>query len=169
MFHCRYYIKLVDGLLADLTSIFLLHFYSHSLNPVGIFREIPKNRTCDDLKLSSPNFCICEGWDIPVDNSTARVALAEFAIGQLNNQLQSSLLESRGSEPAGEYPILFGSCQRLRLQSIKNARQRQTAKGTVITTLDVKVQSGTIVDQEELITVQVESAQKANRSSFDMR
>ena len=97
------------------------------------------------------------------------MALAEFAIGQLNNQLQSALLESRGSEPAGEYPLLFGSCQRLQLQSITNVRQRQTAKGTVITTIDVKVQSGTIVDQEELITVQVESAQKAHRSSFDMR
>ena len=136
---------------------------------MGIFKEISKNRTCDDLKLSSPNFCICEGWDIPVENSTAQVALAEFAIGQLNNQLQSSLLKSRGSEPASEYPLLFGSCQRLKLQSIKNVRTRQTAKGTVITTIDVKVQSGTIVDQEELITVQVESAQKADRSSFDMR
>ena len=136
---------------------------------MGIFKEISKNRTCDDLKLSSPNFCICEGWDSPVANSTAQVALAEFAIGQLNNQLQSSLLASRDSKPASKYPLLFGSCQRLRMQSIKNVRTRQTAKGTIITTIDVKVQSGTIVDQEELITVQVESSQKADRSSFDMR
>ena len=136
---------------------------------MGIFREISKNRTCDDLKLSTPNFCICEGWDTPVANSTAQVALAEFAIGQLNNQIQNTLLETRGTEPAGESPLLFGSCQRLQMRSIKNVRQRQTPKGTMITTIDVNVQSGTIVDQEELFTVQVESTQKANRSSFDMK
>lgn len=136
---------------------------------MGIFREISKNRTCDDLKLSTPNFCICEGWDTPVASSTAQVALAEFAIGQLNNQIQNALLETRGNEPAGESPILFGSCQRLHMRSIKNVRQRQTPKGTMITTIDVNVQSGTIVDQEELFTVQVESTQKANRSSFDMK
>lgn len=136
---------------------------------MGIFREVSKNRTCDDLKLSTPNFCICEGWDTPVANTTAQVALAEFAIGQLNNQLQNKLLDTRENEPAGKFPLLFGSCQRLQLRSIKNVRQRQTAKGTIITTIDVNVQSGTIADQEELFTVQVESTQKANRSSFDMR
>ena len=57
--------------------------------------------------LSTPNYCICEGWDIPVANSTAQVALAEFAIGQLNNQLQSALLASRGAEPVGESPVFF--------------------------------------------------------------
>ena len=143
--------------------------FLNRLKPVGIFKEISKNRTCDDLKLSTPNYCICDGWDVPVANSTAQVALAEFAIGQLNNQLQDALLESRDSEPASESPLLFGSCQRLQVQSVKNVRQRQTAKGTIVTTIDVKVQSGTIVDQEELITVQVESTQKADRSSFDMK
>ena len=136
---------------------------------MGIFREISKNRTCDDLKLSTPNFCICEGWDTPVGNSTAQMALAEFAIGQLNNQLQNTLLKTRGNESASKFPLLFGSCQRLQMRSIKNVRQRQTAKGTIITTIDVNVQTGTIADQEELFTVQVESTQKADRSSFDMR
>ena len=97
------------------------------------------------------------------------MALAEFAIGQLNNQLQNTLLKTRGNESASKFPLLFGSCQRLQMRSIKNVRQRQTAKGTIITTIDVNVQSGTIADQEELFTVQVESTQKADRSSFDMR
>lgn len=140
------------------------------LKPVGIFKAISEKRTCDDLQLSTPNFCLCEGWDIAVENSTAQMALAEFGIGQLNNQIQESLLASRAvGKPLGERLALFGACQRLRIERIDNVRQRQTAKGTQVTTIDVKVQSGNIVDQEELITLQVELNQKTDTSSFEMK
>lgn len=106
---------------------------------------------------------------MPVENTADRVAIAEFAIGQLNNQLQKGILTSRASEPANHFLPLFGSCQRLRLQEIMNVRQRQTTKGTVVTTIDVRLQQGNMVNQKEIITVQVESSITEKRSSFDMR
>ena len=140
------------------------------LNQVGIFGKISKERTCDDLQLSMPNFCICQGWDIPVETSTAHWALAEFAIGQLNNKIQESLLASRRDRNLSrERHILFGACQRLRLQTIGNVRQRHTAEGTLVTTMDAKVQSGNIVEQEELIMLQVESSQRAEKKSYEMK
>lgn len=139
-----------------------------ALNPVGIFGKISKKRTCGDLQLSVPNYCICEGWDIPVENSIAQLALAEFAIGQLNNQIQDALLASRSHDDPSRRAF-FGRCQRLRIQSIGNVRQRQTAEGTLVTTMDAKVQSGNIVDQEELVMLQVESNQRTGKTSFEMK
>ena len=101
--------------------------------------------------------CICQGWETSVANSTDQLAFAEFAIGEINNKIQASLLKSRGK--GGTYEksrIVFGACQRLRVQNIKNVKTRKTRDGTKATTMDVRVQSSDLMDQEELITVQVD-------------
>ena len=92
-----------------------------------------------------------------VGNSTDQLAFAEFAIGEINNKIQASLLKSRGKGGTNEKSrIVFGACQRLRVQNIKNVKTRKTRDGTKATTMDVRVQSSDLMDQEELITVQVD-------------
>lgn len=140
-------------------------------SPTGIFGNISKKRVCDDLELTKASICICQGWYIPVENTTMQMAIAEFAIGQLNNKLQDMLMLSRkknGVFDSRHY--LFGSCQRLQIESFKNMRQRKISKGRLSTTMDIKVQSSNILQQEELFTVNVESNEKADtRHSLEMK
>ena len=73
----------------------------------------------------------------------------------MNNRIQQSLLESREKGVAYDKSrVVFGACQRLRVQNIRNVKIRKTPDGRV-TTIDVRVQSSNLVAQEELITVQV--------------
>ena len=90
-------------------------------------------------------------------NSTDQLFFAEYAIGEINNIIQTSLLESRAKGvPYNNSRVVFGSCQRLRVQNIANVKTRKTEDGTTTaTTMDVRVQSSNLVDQVETITVQV--------------
>lgn len=142
-----------------------------TLNAAGIFSNISKTRTCDDLVLTKGVICLCQIQNAIVIKSSYQFAIAEFAIGQLNNQIQESLLSSKKYQKLpSQLPILFGSCQRLRIQNIFNVLHYSRPGGVMVTNMDVKIQSGTMVDQEELITVQVESQMEGDSvSSLKMK
>lgn len=82
----------------------------------GVFDLIPGKRSCDDLPLSMPNNCVCEGWDADGENTTANVGLMEFAVGQLNNQIAKAQAKM-GSSSARK-------CKRLIPLEFKDVRER---------------------------------------------
>ena len=82
----------------------------------GMLEIISANRTCGDLELSTPNFCVCKGWDSPVMNTTSYWPFVEFAVGKMNNMINDMSPESR--------------CKRLVPQRYENLISRK--KGTVI-------------------------------------
>ena len=137
------------------------------LEPAGMFGYISKDRTCEDLTLTKEAICICRARSYAKLDKADKFLLSEFAIGELNNKIQEALLKTRGSVKNSS--ALFGSCQRLRIQKVRNIAQESNSEGLVVTSMDITVQSGTVVDQEELITVQVESTVEAGQSSLKMK
>ena len=132
------------------------------LKPTGIFGKIAPNRSCDDLLVTEQSKCICQGWETSIANSTDQLVYAEFAIGQINHKIQTSLLESRAKGvPHDKSRVVFGTCQRLRVQNIYNVKIRRMRDGAMATTMDVRVQSSNLLKQKELITVQVLSNDKS--------
>eukprot|EP00111_Clytia_hemisphaerica_P022316 TCONS_00065588-protein len=61
----------------------------------GILEMVPANRTCGDLELSTPNFCVCQDWDSPMMNKTLYWPFVEFAVGNINNMISDVSPESR--------------------------------------------------------------------------
>ncbi|EDO38866.1 predicted protein [Nematostella vectensis] len=131
----------------------------------GLFAPIPANKTCNDVELIAPNLCVCEGWDSPTTNDTFKVAMVEFALGELNNMLvsqQAKLINPRG---------LVTSCQRLGALRFENVRERHDAvDGSLITTMDIYVPAGDVVPQkEDLFHVEINSFEKPGDSSMGLR
>ena len=68
---------------------------SQNSTAVGIFSVLPANRTCADLQLMPLTRCKCEGFDDysrAEDNSKNHKWLAEFALGTLNDAIQTQHL-----------------------------------------------------------------------------
>ena len=131
--------------------------------PTGLFGTISKTRTCNDLKMTKSSICICNGWDVPVKHSPTQLLIAEFAIGQLNNKIQNLLIK------ANLIHFLSGFCQRLRVKSIMNMRERKIEQGRkFISTMDIIVQSGNLLKQDEVFTVKIECATNSTKS-YEMK
>ena len=80
-----------------------------SFRDVGVFAEIPEERSCADIKMQQGALCKCQGWEtwFP-DNDPRFLWIAEFILGQLNNMIQQEYLRTRDLGSGG-----FGRCQRL--------------------------------------------------------
>ena len=78
-------------------------------------------------------------------------------------------MKTRGAMRNSNFSMLFGSCQRLRIRKVRNVVQESKSNELVVTSMDITVQSGTIVDQEERITVQVESSVEMDKNSLKMK
>ena len=68
---------------------------SQNSTAVGIFSVLPANRTCADLQLMPLTRCKCEGFDDysrAEDNSKNHKWLVEFALGTLNDAIQTQHL-----------------------------------------------------------------------------
>ena len=139
------------------------------LEQAGLFGYISKDRTCKDLSMTEEAICICRTRKYTKIDKNKEFTLSEFAIGVLNNKIQSAILKTRGAMRSSNFSMLFGACQRLRIQKVRNVVQESKSNGLVVTSMDITVQSGTIVDQEERITVQVESTVETNQSSLKMK
>ena len=66
----------------------------------GIFAVLPENRTCADLTLMPLTRCKCEGFDDynqAEDNSANHKWLAEFALGTLNDAIQTQHMGGKSS------------------------------------------------------------------------
>ena len=54
--------------------------------------------------------CVCDGWDVPVENNSLQVAFVKYAIGQLNNLVEEQYA-ARSQNKVG--PSVLRSCERL--------------------------------------------------------
>ncbi|KAL9963672.1 hypothetical protein ACROYT_G027199 [Oculina patagonica] len=142
------------------------------VKPVGLFTPISLNRTCDDLELRTPNLCVCEGWDVPADNDTSRIPIAEFAIGQLNNRIQEQvekMFSLNESTKTGDGKIRR-SCQRLQPLWFENVRERNSkTDGALITSMNIRVASGDVVPQtEDIFHVEVRTKETVGENTLQM-
>lgn len=114
---------------------------------LSLLQPISRNRSCEDLRLLSSSVCICQGWEAKVHANSFHFIIGEFALGQLNDKIQSQFLENtQRKRPVSG----FGSCERLKGERIDNVRE--TRVGEILTiSLDIYAQ-----DQELFsATVQV--------------
>ncbi|XP_068685973.1 uncharacterized protein [Montipora foliosa] len=141
---------------------------SRFVKPVGIFTPISLNRTCNDIELKTPNFCVCEGWDSPTTNDSSKIAIVEFAVGELNNMIQTQFLHG-ANQRKKVHPVLR-SCQRLRASWFANVRERiSKSDGALITSLDVYFTAGNIVKhQEDVFHVEIKSKDMKIQNSLEM-
>jgi hypothetical protein len=91
----------------------------------GLFKPVPLDRTCEQIKLSSDVLCLCDGMDKSVPNDSQIVQwAAEFALGTLNNKIQeqftTALMSKPGVPASGFYG--YGACQRYTGTGIMRAR-----------------------------------------------
>ena len=154
-------------------SLMALSVPIHGVRSVGVFTPISKNRTCDDLELRTPNLCVCEGWDIPADNNTSYEAIAEFAIGQLNNHLQEQYEKMLSTQNNSQLkPEKFKrSCQRLQPLWFENVRLRNCkVDGLLITSMDIRVTAGDQVPQkEDIFHIEVKTKEMTGKNSLEMK
>lgn len=103
----------------------------------GLLQPISRNRSCEELSLLSSTLCICQGWETKVHTNSFHFIIAEFALGKLNEKIQSQHLENSKSnwQVSG-----FGSCQRLRGRRFDNVREKRVGE-TLTVSLDVYVQN----------------------------
>ena len=133
---------------------------------VGIFTPINSNRTCNDIQLKTPNLCVCEGWDSPTTNDSFKIAIVEFAVGELNNDIQDQYNKGKNGSRS-EIP----SCQRIEPIRFENVRERNSKlDGSLVTTMDIIVRAGDVVNQkQEVFQVQVPSLELPNQISMELK
>lgn len=142
---------------------------SNFAKPVGIFSPMSPDRTCNNVELRTPNLCVCEGWDSPTTNDSSRIAIVEFAVGQLNNLIQTQVLQGHKNTTRKIYPVL-SSCQRLRASWFSNVRERTSkSDGALITSFDVMFEAGNVVKRhEDIFHIEVKTTDKAIQNSLEM-
>lgn len=131
----------------------------------GIFTPMSSERTCDNVELRTPNLCVCDGWDSPTTNDTLKLALVEFAIGELNNNLADWFVEKQRGFP------LTRSCSRLQPIGFKNVRERNSkTDGSLITSFDIIVPAGDVVaHQKDTFRVEVKTNVSPDAESLNMQ
>ena len=130
----------------------------------SLLSNLPAARHCDDLDLALPNLCICEGWDISAKNDTTHVGTLEFAVGVLNN-----LIDSGRREGMREKLQKQRGCNRLFAKSFRNVRER-IEKGDLITTMDFVTDPGSgSGHKEEVFHVEIKSTIALGRKSRNMK
>lgn len=141
---------------------------SRFVKPVGLFTPISLNRTCNDVELRTPNLCVCEGWDSPTTNDSTKIAIVEFAVGELNNMILTQFTKAANSR-AKIHPV-FSACQRLRPLRFENVRERNSkSDGALITSFDIYFQAGNVVKHgEDVFHVEVKSIDMNNQNSLEM-
>ncbi|XP_068671387.1 uncharacterized protein [Montipora foliosa] len=110
----------------------------------GIFSLIPTNRTCADLSIKPLAVCKCDHWETRFpDNDKRFTWLAEYALGDINNNIQEQFL--RGAKDIKGY----GNCQRLTGRRFSKIRQR-AEQGITVTTMDIEVIPGNEIFEVQL-------------------
>ena len=125
-------------------------FGNEAIHPnLGLLQPVSRNRSCNDLGLLTSTLCICQGWETKVHANSFHFIIAEFALGQLNNKIQTQFLENYQTQR----PLSgFGSCERLKGERFDNIREKWV--GDMLTvTLDIYVQHQELFS----VTVQVTS------------
>ncbi len=147
-------------------------YRDHNLDVVpthlrGLFKPVPLDRTCEQMKLSSDVLCLCDGMDnsVPNDSETVQWA-AEFALGTLNNRIQeqytTALRSKSGMLTSGFYG--YGACQRYTGTGIMRARH--TAAGLEQHLFFSLLAKPFDRKTEEIFDVQVSFAMKKNTNGI---
>ena len=145
-----------------------------NLDADGLFGYISKDRTCKDVTMTKEVICICRNRTHTKLKEAEQLIISEFAIDELNKKIESAQMKTFSALKNSSFSnttsaVSFGSCQRLRIKKVRNIVRESKADGLVVTSMDITVQSGTIVDQKERITVQVESPVETDQSSLKMK
>lgn len=112
----------------------------------GLLQLVSRNRSCEDLGLLTSSLCVCQGWETKVHTNSFHFIAAEFALGKLNEKIQSQYL---GNSRRRRQFSGFGSCERLRGERFENVREKRVDQILTIT-LDIYVQ------RQELFSVAVQ-------------
>ena len=106
----------------------------------GVLRAMSPERTCSSLAVTQPMLCVCDNQAVPYQNDTIQVALAEFAIGEINNLLQKAAQNGgRFSDRFSQSP--FGLCKPLFGAKFFNVRVERYFD-TIRTHMSINVTSG---------------------------
>ncbi|CAB3984816.1 Sodium potassium calcium exchanger 5 [Paramuricea clavata] len=127
----------------------------------GLFKPVPLDRTCEQMKLRSDVLCLCEGMDKSVSNDSETVQwAAEFALGTLNNRIQKQYTTALRSKPEGLASGFYGygACQRYTGTGIMRARH--TVAGLEQKLFFSLLAKPFIRKTEEIFDVQVSFAMK---------
>ena len=121
----------------------------------GLFLPVPLTRTCADIKgLHSDVMCRCDGWrKFLSPKSLDMIWLAEFALGQINNMIQSQRLQGMTRREI-EQSQGFGKCARFLGKSIERPRQMLIGKH-YLTTLVLVVEPAYGLKSKERFEVQL--------------
>lgn len=112
----------------------------------GLLQPISRNRSCEDLGLLSSAVCICQGWETKVHANSFHYIVAEFALGKLNDKIQSQYLKNlkKTKQVSG-----FGACVRLKGERFDNVREKRVHEKLTVS-MDIYVQN------QELFSVVVQ-------------
>ena len=128
----------------------------------GVFGLIPADKSCDDLNLKLPNLCVCEGWDNAAQNDSLQVAVLEFAVGFLNNEIVRQREASFNSNEKIRNHGTGHRCHHLVPLYFKNMRERNVGEN-LITTFDFVVSAGRGASQnEDIFHVEVRQSIRPN-------
>lgn len=121
----------------------------------GLLQPVPLTRTCADIRdISSEGMCRCEGWRKFLSPSSVDVVwLAEFALGQINNMIQTQYLQGLGRTESKRNNG-YGRCARFVGKAIERPRQELVGKD-YITTLVLVVEPAYGVKSKERFEVQL--------------
>ena len=139
---------------------------ANEVKHVGIFTPIPSERTCNDIELKVPNRCVCEGWDSPTSNDSLKIAIAEFAVGKMNDMIEDQFDKAQKRGGSG-----IKSCQRIQPLRLENVRERNSkSDGSLITSMNIVVKAGEDLKQvEDIFYVEVKSQELPNENSLEMK
>ncbi|KAG7169248.1 hypothetical protein Hamer_G020937 [Homarus americanus] len=108
-------------------------FVERYVTPGGLLSSISPTRTCNDIPLLQPNLCICQNFETSVEPSHIHMALADFGLGVLNNEILKQHRE--------EGSIGFGNCRPLRAIHLRKVLETHISVELIRYKLDVVVQS----------------------------
>ncbi|KAJ7376841.1 hypothetical protein OS493_031989 [Desmophyllum pertusum] len=127
----------------QLPQISAMRDYSQIL---ACFSHSQETEVAKTSVFSTSTLCICQGWETKVHANSFHFIIAEFALGQLNENIQTQFLEnSQTKRPVSG----FGSCERLKGERFDNVRERKVGE-TLMVSLDIYVQ------HQELFSVTVQ-------------
>ena len=117
----------------DLHKAIISYVKSSESQSQGVFAEVSSKRTCANLTMKLSAVCKCANWETSFPDDYSNFTwLAEFALGEINNNIQREFMSGGGKRYG------FGKCQRLVGYSFQKVRHRME-NGKAVVTMDIIV------------------------------
>ncbi|KAJ8027770.1 hypothetical protein HOLleu_29818 [Holothuria leucospilota] len=114
------------------------------IEPRGLLDEISPARTCLSLPLFPNTKCICKATAMNSTFLSSHLLLADFALGILNNMIQS---QYHGARPHSN--VTFGSCKKLEGTVVNDVTERLGRHNTTQVELKVSTKPGSSYQDED--------------------